>query len=614
MRPRDEIELLSPAKNAEVAISAVKAGADAVYMGADAFGARAGARNDFSEVKKAADFAHKFGARLYIALNTILFDGEVERARETAFKACESGADALIIQDMGLIGGELPPIELHASTQCFINTPEKAKFLEAAGFDTLVLARELSLKEIGEISRSTAARIECFVHGALCVSYSGQCYLSAAIGGRSGNRGECAQPCRMKYSLLDSAKNEISAPAHYLSLKDMNRSASVAGMLRAGVSSFKIEGRLKDAGYVKNITAFYRQILDAEIERLGLRRSSFGISAYPFKPDASKSFNRGFCEYFLNSPTEKCAGFDTPKSKGEFACTAVKTLKGGFVASSDVLKNGDGILIKNPGGAIFGTRVNTSQNREVKCAPNCPKVVAGAQIWRNRSAEFEAEISKEPSRKIPAEIDFSENESSYTITFSFGGLSAKKEIEKLQTAQNFEAAKSKISESLQRLGGTNFVACKLSFRAQTAPFLKAAEINGLRRDLALELENQILNRHEKSRLISRALPKYMGISKEFFSADYRANVLNQAAAKFYENCGVKISARAPESGECDFSAIEAMRTKHCILRELGMCKRLGQFPKSIKEPLYLKSEEALLRLQFNCAAGCGMSVFYAGAR
>ncbi|MBO7521365.1 MAG: U32 family peptidase, partial [Opitutales bacterium] len=477
MRPREQIELLSPAKNAEIAISAIRAGADAVYMGADSFGARSGARNDFSDIKKAADFARIFGARIYITLNTILFDGEVERARETAFKAYEAGADALIIQDMGLLEGELPPIELHASTQCFISTPQKAKFLEDAGFDTLVLARELSLGEIEKIAKATSARIECFIHGALCVSYSGQCYLSHAIGGRSGNRGECAQPCRMKYALLDSRQTEAAKPAHYLCLKDMNRSASIADMLRAGVSSFKIEGRLKDAAYVKNITAKYRQILDIEIERQNLKRASFGKSECAFEPDLSKSFNRGFCEYFLKDASEKCASFDTPKSQGELVASAAESVKGGFVASSDALKNGDGILIKNPGGEIFGSLVNSSENRRIICAGRCPKIWKGAQIWRNKSVEFESQISKEPSRKIPVKIEFAESPGEYLTTFAFEGLKAEKKLLKSEYAgaQNFEAAKLRISESLQKLGGSNFYAESFLFSAESAPFLKPAE-------------------------------------------------------------------------------------------------------------------------------------------
>lgn len=613
MRDRRIIELLSPAKNADCAISAIKAGADAVYMGASSFGARSLAGNSFDSIRKAADFAHIFGARIYITLNTILFDGEVEKARETAFKAYESGADALIIQDMGLMNGELPPIELHASTQCNIRTPEKAKFLEDAGFDTLVLARELSLKEIENISKSVKSRIECFVHGALCVSYSGQCYLSHAIGGRSGNRGECAQPCRMPYVLEDSSGKIVSKEAHFLSLKDMNRSKSLGEMLKAGVSSFKIEGRLKDADYVKNITAHYRGILDKEIEKIGLIRASFGESSFPFEPNPSKTFNRGFCEYFLKNQSEKCASFDTPKSKGEFIGKIIKPVKGGFIADFKGLQNGDGILVKNPDGRIFGTLVNSSENGKIKCASTFPACV-GAEIWRNKSTAFEAQIKEECVRKIGIDAEFSETPSEYKIAFSHSPTNSVSEIKieksKTEPAQNFGAAKERISESLQKSGGTNFEIKSLKFPSKTAPFLKASETNAIRRNLLENLENKIAEHHESKRKTERAKPKFSHIKKEFFDADYRANASNKKATDFYEKCGVKIEEPALECEEAKLSGKELMRTKHCILRELGMCKKNGSFPKDLKEPLILKNGETSLKIRFNCGS-CGMSIFNA---
>lgn len=613
MRDRRTIELLSPAKNAECAIAAIKAGADAVYMGASSFGARSLAGNSFDAIKKSADFAHLFGARVYITLNTILFDGEVEKARETAFKAYESGADALIIQDMGLMNGELPPIELHASTQCNIRTPEKAKFLEDAGFDTLVLARELSLKEIESIAKSVKARIECFVHGALCVSYSGQCYLSHAIGGRSGNRGECAQPCRMPYLLEDFNGKIVSKDAHFLSLKDMNRSKSVGEMLKAGASSFKIEGRLKDLDYVKNITAYYRKILDAEIEKNGLCRASFGRSRFPFEPNPSKTFNRGFCEYFLKDMSEKCASFDTPKSKGEFIGKVENPIKGGFETNSKELQNGDGILIKNPDGRIFGTLVNFSKNGKIKCASNCP-ACRGAEIWRNKSVAFEAQISGECSRKIGINAEFSETPSEYKISFSHPPTNSYSEVKinkgETEPAQNFDAASERISASLQKSGGTNFEVISLKFSAKSAPFLKASEINEFRRTLLKALEEKILSLHELKRKVKRIPPKFSALKKEFFDADYRANVSNKKAEDFYKKCGIKIEEPALECNATDISEKELMRTKHCILRELGMCKKEGKFPKSLAEPLILKSGEASLKIRFNCG-DCGMSIFNA---
>lgn len=612
MRNRQYIELLSPAKNVGCAISAIKAGADAVYMGASSFGARSLAGNSFDDIKKSADFAHKFGARIYITLNTILFDNEVELAREVAFKAYEAGADALIIQDMGLFNGQLPPIELHASTQCNIRTPQKAKLLEDAGFDTLVLARELTLSEIENIAKNTSARIECFVHGALCVSYSGQCYLSYAIGGRSGNRGECAQPCRMPYSLTDANGKIISKDAHLLSLKDMNRSKSIGNMLASGVSSFKIEGRLKDADYVKNITSYYRNILDVEIEKASLKRASFGKSYSPFKPNPSKTFNRDFCEYFLKDDAEKCASFDTPKSKGEFIGKVLKLIKGGFITSANSLQNGDGILIKNPDGQIFGTLVNSSKDGEIKCGFNCPSINKDAEIWRNKSVAFNAQISQDCLRKIGITAEFVESQTEYKIRFSHAQTNsfAEVKIEKSQVelAQNFDVAKEKISENLQKTGSTNFEVTSFNFSAKTAPFLKASAINEIRRNLTNSLEEKIINLHEQKRKTPRIPQKFSSIKKEFFDADFRANVLNEKAKTFYKTRNIDIEELALESTLTPISGKELMRTKHCILRELNMCKRKGLFPKNIVEPLILKSAEAELKIRFNCE-NCGMSIF-----
>ncbi len=269
---RRPLELLSPARDTSIAREAILAGADAVYIGADRFGARKQAANSADEIAKLCDFAHIYGARVYAAINTILTDSELLEAEKLVWRLYRAGIDAVILQDLGLLKCDLPPLALHASTQCHIDTPEKAKMLEACGFETLVLARELSLSEISSISGSVSAAIECFVHGALCVSYSGQCYLSHAVGGRSANRGECAQPCRMPYALLDADNREIMPQAHYLCLRDMNRLKRLSDMIDAGVSSFKIEGRLKDASYVKNITALYRKALDAEIAKRNLSR------------------------------------------------------------------------------------------------------------------------------------------------------------------------------------------------------------------------------------------------------------------------------------------------------------------------------------------------------
>lgn len=611
MRDRKIIELLSPAKNLACAKAAILAGADTVYMGASAFGARSNAANSLQDLKEAANFAHDFGARLYVALNTILSDDELSEAKKLANLAYEAGADALIIQDLGLISDDLPPIEIHASTQCDIRTPEKARFLESAGFDTLVLARELSLSEISAISKSVKARIECFVHGALCVSMSGKCYLSYAVGGRSGNRGMCAQPCRMKYELLDADSKKVAKDSYFLSLKDLNRSQSIGEMLDANVSAFKIEGRLKDEDYVKNVTAFYRKILDIEISKRGLVRASYGESKLKFTPDPSKTFNRGFTEYFLRGSKVGNASFNTPKSRGEYIGKVTESRGATFSYEGKPLHNGDGVLFELKNSDTIGTNLQTATCDSAVCPPTCPPIPKGAKIWRNKNPQFENSLAQKLERKIPISIRVFESEKFYVFEFCHveSGVSASLELEisKLENARNFEQAKENILTSLSKLGQTNFEAKKLVFSAPSAPFLKSAQINEIRRICAAKLQENLRAHFEEARIVNVKRPK---CAENFggLECDYHANVLNNSAKNFYKNSGIDICEFAPESGEKPLDKVELMRTRHCILSELGLCKKKN--PNKLKEPLFLKSESAKLRLKFNCG-DCGMSVFKA---
>lgn len=614
MLERSKIELLSPAKNKECAIAAILAGADAVYMGAQAFGARQNAGNSYEDIRDVCNFAHSYGARVYIALNTIFTDDELQIARDTAFKVYRCGADAIIIQDMGLLMGELPPLEIHASTQCHIADLKKAQFLENAGFSTLVLARELSLKEISEISRHTSARIESFIHGALCVSYSGQCYLSYAIGGRSGNRGECAQACRLKYELLNREHETLLPPAHYLSLKDLNRSNSIGEMLDAGVSSFKIEGRLKDVDYVKNITSHYRKILDVEIEKRKLSRSSFGTSFSAFLPNPNKSFNREFTEYFLHSTEEKIGSFKTPKSKGEFVGEVIFASGNIFQTKGLPLHNGDGIFVENPNNTSFGTLIQKVENDKIIPSADCPQILKGAKIWRNKDVKFESEISNAQKRTMPLELSFSESENDYVFDFfhpetklNFQYKQAKSECEQ---AQNFERAKALISENISKLGDTKFHPKTFNFNAASAPFLKLSQINNIRRLCAEKLEELIRGTHTKNICAQRDIKTSKG-SNTFISTDFKANVLNEKAKNFYKKEGVEISEMALESG-INCKEKELMHTKHCILRELNMCKKKNKLPENFKEPLKLKTDKICLDIKFNCTS-CSMSISLARA-
>lgn len=624
------VELLAPARDCGVAREAILAGADAVYIGASDFGARAAAANRLDDISQLCKFAHVFGCKVYVALNTILTDAELPRAEDLARKLCEIGVDALIVQDMGLACrlARFLPMPLHASTQCDIRSPEKAEFFDSLGFETIVLARELSLSQIGEISRKVKARIECFVHGALCVSYSGCCYLSYAIGGRSGNRGECAQPCRMKYRLVDADGAEISAPAHFLSLRDMNRSAYVGDMLDAGVRSFKIEGRLKDAAYVKNVVAHYREILDAEIAARGLLRTSFGESETSFSPDLSKTFNRGFTEYHLNGTSPGCAGFESPKSKGEFLGTVEKCIKNGFFfrGADKVFHNGDGLFFDSCAGLFppFGASVGGVRENEVLLGKPGERVEIprGARIWRNFDIDFSRRLKPLPVRRMAVCFKVWEDGDHYGFGVKLcdsRAVSAELLLPKADAvlAQNPLASKEKIASALCKLGGTNYKCLPdgVLFDCRSVPFFNPARINDIRRRLIELLESSILDGFARAggRIGAKAMRAFSP-PKSLASAiptDFSANVLNRAAANFYADAGVKLSEFAAESGKVGLVGRRVMSTKHCILRELGMCKK--KVATTFKEPLRLLNEDVELEVKLNCAK-CECELFLISSR
>ena len=416
IKPR-RIELLSPAKDLNCGIEAINHGADAVYIGAPKFGARAAAGNTLEDIRALCEYAHLYNARIYVALNTILREEELPEAEQLIRQLYLAGADALIVQDMGITRLNLPPIPLHASTQMDNRTPEKVKFLEAAGFTQVVLARELSLNEICCISEQVSVPLEVFVHGALCVSYSGQCYLSAALSGRSANRGECAQYCRLPYSMVDANGTEIVHNKHLLSLKDMNRSDQLEALLDAGASSFKIEGRLKDVTYVKNITAYYRKKLDAILARRPeYCRASAGKSTYEFEPVAEKSFNRGFTPFFLHERTKDITAFNTPKSLGEPVGT-VKELKGNSftIAGVKQLNNGDGLVFFNSRGELEGFRVNRVEANRV-FPLDMPDIKPKTPLYRNFDQVFEKHLAKPSAeRKLAVKIEFLDNPFGFTL-------------------------------------------------------------------------------------------------------------------------------------------------------------------------------------------------------
>lgn len=610
------IELLCPAKNIQTAKSAILCGADAVYIGANAFGARYVASNPTDEIAELCDFAHLYGCRVCITLNTILHDDEIPQAIDLAKKLYDVGVDSLIIQDLGLLECGLPPMPLQASTQCHTTTTEKAKFLEACGFGTIVLARELSLEQIKEISQALKpdTRIECFVHGALCVSYSGQCRLSYAIGGRSGNRGECAQPCRMKYELYDADENEIAPPAHYLSLRDMNRSQSVGEMLDAGVDIFKIEGRLKDENYVKNTTAYYRKILDKEIESRNLKRASFGKSEIDFQPDPNKTFTRTFCEYHLHGTQKNCASFDTPKAKGEFIGFAKKTFPNGFILpnATAILSNGDGLVFEDKENS-FGCAVRKIEGDKVYLGHPNDKIIvrANSKIFRNKNVKFESELEKQIVRKMDVEISVSsaENATIFSVkTLDERAIEASVKITDITNAQNENRAIETLKQNLAKLGQTPFVAKNIFVNSKNVPFLPVSKINAIRRELIDTLTKNILDSYKQSQRQYIAPQPNFDIATDTIQSDELANVLNSYAEKFYKKFGINISGRAVESTQKEsLLGKQVMQTKHCILRELNLCTKTSD--KKIKQPLILKNQSAYLHVYTDCK-NCGMNIFY----
>ncbi|WP_075558434.1 peptidase U32 family protein [Parabacteroides timonensis] len=607
IKPR-RIELLAPAKDLTCGIEAINHGADAVYIGAPKFGARAAAGNSLDDIRALCDYAHLYNARIYVALNTILREDELSEAEQLIRQLYQAGADALIVQDMGITRLNLPPIPLHASTQTDNRTPEKVKFLEAAGFTQVVLARELSLNEIRQISEQTTVPLEVFVHGALCVSYSGQCYLSAALSGRSANRGECAQYCRLPYSMVDANGTEIVHDKHLLSLKDMNRSDQLEALLDAGVSSLKIEGRLKDVTYVKNITAYYRKKLDAILARRPeYCRASAGTSRYTFEPVAEKSFNRGFTPFFLHERSKDITAFNTPKSLGEPVGT-VKELKGNSftVAGLKQLNNGDGLVFFNGRGELEGFRVNKVEANRV-FPLDMPDIKPKTPLYRNFDQVFEKQLAKPSAeRKLSVKIEFLDNSFGFTLVMEdeTGARvmlteSFTKELARRDQADN-------IRTQLSKLGNTPFEASEIVVQMSENWFVPSSLLADMRRKAVEKLQADRAIRYQRE--LARKVEPTKEIPFPERQLTYLGNVSNSRATAFYKVHGVESVAEAFElKPEKD---VPLMFTKHCLRYSMGWCPTYQKQKSPYKEPYYLLYKDTRLRLQFDCKR-CQMLVYKA---
>lgn len=600
------IELLSPAKDLNCGIEAINHGADAVYIGAPKFGARSAAGNSLEDIRELCEYAHLYEARIYVTLNTILKEEELEEAERMIWDLWRVGTDALIIQDMGITRLNLPPIPLHASTQTDNRTPEKVRFLEAAGFTQVVLARELSLNEIRRISEATTVPLEVFVHGALCVSYSGQCYLSAALSGRSANRGECAQYCRLPYTMVDATGTEIVTHKHLLSLKDMNRSDQLEALLDAGVSSLKIEGRLKDVGYVKNITAYYRKKLDAVLSRRPeYRRASAGRSTYTFEPVAEKSFNRGFTPFLLEGRTADITAFNTPKSLGE-PVGMVKEIKGNSftVAGLKQLNNGDGLVFFNRKGELEGFRVNRVEANRV-FPLDMPQLAPKTPLYRNFDQAFDKLLAKPSAeRKLSVEIEFLDNPFGFTLCMEDETGARIMLTEPFAKELARREQQDNIRTQLSKLGNTPFEASKVVVGLSENWFVPSSLLADMRCRGVEKLLEARRARYPRE-TVKRVQPS-VSIPFPERQLTYLGNVANGKARSFYQDHGVEQIDPAFElSPRKD---VPLMFTKHCLRYSMGWCPTYQKDKSPYKEPYYLLYKDTRLRLQFDCKH-CQMLVF-----
>ncbi|BCL62560.1 collagenase [Desulfomarina profundi] len=601
--PVTKLELLAPAGNLQSGIAAIDHGADAVYIGGPEFGARRGAGNSPDDIEKLVAHAHQFYARVYVALNTLLNDRELERAVVLAHRFYDMGVDALIIQDTGLLEADLPPIPLHASTQMNNRTVEKVVFLEKVGFRQVVLARELSLGQIRKIREKTTVPLEFFVHGALCVSYSGQCYISEVMTGRSANRGECAQFCRHRFTLTDLEGRVLARDRYLLSLKDLDLSLRLEELVDAGVTSFKIEGRLKDENYVKNVTAFYRQKLDDILEKkAGFSRSSTGSCEFSFVPDTSKSFNRGQTSYFLDGGKKRPGSINSPKSRGSYVGSVSHIVGAGFVLKDGAaIHNGDGLCYFSSTGVLKGIKVNRVSGERIYPHLGIPSDLArGMKIYRNADQVFARELGRSSGcRKIAVDLFLSEINRglSLAIVDEDGVQSLTENCLEKESARSPSAVHTIAEKQLRKSGETVFKVKKVVVKLDSSIHLPVSALNRLRRDglaahLIVRLEQY---RQEKSKIVSNSFP---WIKKN--KINYLDNITNRKAQEFYHRHGAE-KAVFPSYFQPDRGAV-LMKTKYCIRAQLGICSG-----KHEKEPLILTDNIGEYQVFFDCE-NCEMVV------
>ena len=600
-----KIELLAPAKNLECGIAAIDHGADAVYIGAPKFGARAAAVNSLEDIAALVEYAHLYNARIYVTVNTILKDEELQETEKMIWALFRAGVDALIVQDMGITGLNLPPIPLHASTQMDNRTVEKVRFLADAGFRQVVLARELSLREISKIHEACPdVPLEIFVHGALCVSYSGQCYVSQACFGRSANRGECAQFCRLPFSLVDAEGRVIVKDKHLLSLKDLNQSDELEALLDAGASSFKIEGRLKDVSYVKNVTAAYRRKLDAIFaRRKEYARASSGSCRYAFNPQLDKSFSRGFTHYYLHGRTKDVFSFDTPKSLGEEMGT-MKEARGNYltVAGLKSFNNGDGVCYIDEQGRLQGFRINRVEGNKLY-PQEMPRIKPRTVLYRNFDQEFEKILARKSSeRRIAVSVRLTDTPFGFALTLTDEDdnsvpLSLAREKEPARTPQE-----ENLKTQLAKFGNTPFEAVRIDIDFAGNWFLPASVLADFRRQAVEKLISARRINYRRELFVLKPTAHAFPQS----TLTYLGNVMNAQAVSFYTGHGVASIAPAFERAPAEKAVL--MFCKHCLRYSMGWCPVHQRERSPYREPYYLVSTDGKrFRLEFDCK-NCQMKV------
>ncbi|MCK1789189.1 peptidase U32 family protein [Pseudomonas violetae] len=624
--PKHQLELLSPARDVSIAREAILHGADAVYIGGPSFGARHNACNEVSEIAQLVEFARRYHARVFTTINTILHDNELEPARKLIHQLYDAGVDALIVQDLGVMELDIPPIELHASTQTDIRTLARAKFLDQAGFSQLVLARELNLQEIREIAGETDAAIEFFIHGALCVAFSGQCNISHAQNGRSANRGDCSQACRLPYTLKDDQGRVVAYEKHLLSMKDNNQSANIRALVEAGVRSFKIEGRYKDVGYVKNITAYYRQRLDDVLEdRPDLARASSGRTAHFFVPDPDKTFHRGSTDYFVTDRKIDIGAFDSPTFTGLPVGVVEKVGKRDLqVVTTAPLSNGDGLNVQIKR-EVVGFRANIAEPKDefvedgqkryrYRVEPNempegMYKLRLNHPLSRNLDHDWQQALQKTSAeRRIGlswmARLDAQRLQLTAT---SEEGISASLSLDgPFGLANKPEQALEQLRDLLGQLGTTDYYATAVKLEAPQAFFIPNSQLKALRRGVIEALTAARLEAHPRGSRKAETSPPPVYPESHL---SFLANVYNQKARDFYHRHGVKLIDAAFEAHE-ETGEVPVMITKHCLRFSFNLCPKQAKGVTGVRTkvaPMQLVHGDEVLTLKFDCKP-CEMHV------